>query len=110
MKFNDYFKNNNVEIPLQLRITMNGNIEGNFSKKLEENISIKDLKEKIYLNKERTVIKLKLQILQKYIIQTNPISNNITLTIGYISKTVQIIIKNPPILQNLNQYKSQNYY
>ena len=107
---NDSLKINNFEIPLQLRITMGGNIEGIFSKKLEENLAIKDFKEKIYLNKERTIIKLKLQILQKYRIQSNPISNDVTLTIGNVSKTVQIIIKNPPILENLSQYKNQHYY
>ena len=106
----DYLKTNNFEIPLQLRITMGGNIEGILSKKLEENISIKDFKESINLNKERTIIKLKLQIKGKYIIQKNPISNEISLTIGNVTKTVQIIIKNPPQLENLNQYIHHHYY
>ena len=91
-------ESNNFEIPIQLRIAMEGNIEGEFSEKLEKDVLLKNLTNKITLNEGKKIVKLKLQISNNYIIQNNPYSNYIYLTFRNEKKSVQFIIKEPPKL------------
>ena len=104
-----HLESNNFEIPIQLRIAMEGNIEGEFSEKLEKDVLLKNLTNKITLNEGKKIVKLKLQISNNYIIQNNPYSNYIYLTFRNEKKSVQFIIKEPPKLENLKQFNLYEY-